>query len=1018
MIYYKNKKEAFLAQFSKKSETIKSEIGQIDKYYDYQISQLEAELQSNIDAADQRCQEQIKKEKNKIEDSIKEFYAKESSSIVTMIPYLEKASEDYEAPILSSAPSFDDVKQQANKRIFLPHIPVGINKYPFAGKQCVLPNYANWQSMDNKGNLLLKYNPKSKAQAFNLADAMIARMLMAFPMGSLRLSVLDPTRLGERRIINLIKGSEELYSKRVFDTSTDVKNQLDVLTSRISNIKSNFKPSENSLVQHNNNAKKIKQGYELVICYEPFGNNRISDELKNLLANGASAGIFVFMIQSDNLDSYALGDVNFDTFSTLIEAEENSITLYKNGIKYLKDKNKFEGNKIEKCEYLPSKKNGGELINPIDILDEKSLLYEYFKQLNNDWKEAVESNVVIKWSDCMTNYDDIECWTKGIEVPVGLNADKDEKVYFSLSSGNTLAHTFVQGITGSGKSKFLCSVISSITMKYSPKSVQLYLFDFKNGMAFQSFGKKDYNGKDYKVIPHARWLVTTQADKVMLLSVLKDLQNEKDKRNKLFSKQNVRELEAYNQEMLKSGNEANCIPRILLVVDECHKIYSGRNKTQKEIDEIFKDIAKQYRAYGIHLVLSSQEIPSEMEWIEQVTNNYLLVTGNNRITKLLPSDQQSNEDTIKSRIGQMPAATGVYSTAKNAYISMFGYVDYNNAVDYIYNKAENILKGQIHEFDSKVWDGELNLPYCKIQASCSLEFGTNTIGEKTVGTFIEDSAEKKNVLLYGLLGGDQAKQLAMRTVITTLRGQLMTRKLNDNPMEWPEIYIINAWEDNNTKKTNIWNRTQANPLEKSDKILKNLAQYEFIHLVSKNEAGSLLLKLQKQIKNKEHKSVLLYIIGSNDVNFTIEEQAEPQTPQQDPWGQQWSTKSSRQTDQNGVSILDSILKKGPEWGIHTILQVDDKNDMKNLNLSSKDFRYVIFQQAMRINTWNDGVSLDIENAELDKLPVDERNARTLFYDNKKEVDEQYVIPLMLDELVEVADRRESVGAYIMNNTKV
>ena len=98
--------------------------------------------------------------------------------------------------------------------------------------------------------------------------------------------------------------------------------------------------------------------------------------------------------------------------------------------------------------------------------------------------------------------------------------------------------------------------------------------------------------------------------------------------------------------------------------------------------------------------------------------------------------------------------------------------------------------------------------------------------------------------------------------------------------------------------------------------------------------------------------------------------------------------------------------------------MDDKNDMKNLHLSSNDFRYVIFQQAKSIHTWNDGVSLELENGELDKLPIEDRNGRTLFYDSKNEDYEQFVIPFMLDEIVEVADKNDSVGAYIMNNTEV
>ena len=657
------------------------------------------------------------------------------------------------------------------------------------------------------------------------------------------------------------------------------------------------------------------------------------------------------------------------------------------------------------------------------MTNEKSLAYEYYVALSKGWKKATKSLTTKQWEDWSESYDeaDVACWTKGIKVPIGINADNKDEVYFRVEGGNTYAHSFVQGMTGSGKSKFLSGVISSITMKYSPKAVQMYLFDFKDGKAFEC----------YMGVPHMRWLVTTQADKTMFLSVLKDLVAEQKYRSELFSSAKVGELEAYNKKMLEHGKE--CLPRLLLVVDECQDIYkstkSSLNSKQKEINQIFEEIAKKYRAFGIHLLLASQQIPTDMNWIGQLGNNYILNVGNESFSSLLPADQRGKADEIQKRILAMPDATGIYSTANKAYVSMLGYENYREAGSFIRARAEKLLGNAVNRFESKVWDGKLNVPYFKTNTTSSFEFGTNTIGSQTVGTFIEDK-KKGNILLYGSLGADRAKELTMRTVLTTLRGQFATRKIISDSNVWPTIYIVNAWEDTGDVATNIWQQATENVLDKSNKILRNLDKANFINLVDPSKLGELLLQLKEQIENKQQKTILLYIIGSNDievlkpgVTIAVSTAEEPSTRSTTGYNNSRWTGSSEQPTYNtkkqetATDVLNLILQEGQNYGIHTILQVNTKSDMEERDIRSKDFQFFVFQQAKSFTYWHDGAVLELESA-LEDLPIDPDKARTLFYDSKNTDEEQFIIPLMIDELVAVANRNESVGEYIINNITI
>ena len=1027
MSYYINNKPSFLDQFTKAQDQLTQQVKGKNNATNRRIEELERECTEEKRKADEQCEAKIRNKEASMLTSIRDFNAKASSSIIDMQPYLLSESNKWEAPILKKDPTLEQIHFQAQQRTYLPQVLVGYQKYKYGSKHCILPTYVDWQSQDpqlsaNIGNLILTYNrQKSSVQALNLADSMVTRMLMAFPAGNLRLSILDPTSMGEEQFTKMMNGCEELYSKKVYTNSAEIDKHLEILTNRIRDIKSNFSRTEPSLVLHNK--RGIKQGYELVILYDPFNERpHYSANLKNLIVNGISAGIYVLIIQSDYIKSEVVRDFDFESFSGAIEVNEEQIMVHKSGIKWTGTG--FQGRDLDICDVLPTVVSKSELIDPIDLTNGKSLAYEFYAALTRGWKQATKSLTTKRWEDWVESYDeaDVKCLTEGIEIPIGINADNKDEVYFRVEGGNTYAHSFVQGMTGSGKSKFLSGVISSIAMKYSPKAVQMYLFDFKDGKAFEC----------YMGVPHMRWLVTTQADKTMFLSVLKDLVAEKKYRSELFSSTKVGELEAYNKKMLEQGKE--CLPRLLLVVDECQDIYKSSRNTlnskQKEINQIFEEIAKKYRAFGIHLLLASQQIPSDMTWIGQLGNNYILNVGNESFSSLLPADQKSKADEIQKRILAMPAATGIYSTSNKAYISMLGYENYREAGSFIRVRAEKLLGNEINRFESKVWDGKLNVPYFKTMTTASLEFGTNTIGTQTVGTFIEDK-KKGNVLLYGSLGADRAKELTMRTVLTSLRGQFATRKLIANSNVWPTIYMVNAWEDMGDVVTNIWQQATENVLDKTNKILRNLNQGNFINLVNPSNLGGLLLQLKKQIENKEQKTILLYIIGSSEIEVLKPEVAienslamikeEPISKSTTSYGN-WAQSSARPSfstkkQEVGTDVLNLILQEGPNYGIHTILQVNTKSDMEERDLRSKDFQYFIFQQSKSFAYWPDNVTLELESA-LEDLPIDRDNARTLFYDSKNTDEEQFVVPLMIDELVTVANRGESVGEYIINNITI
>lgn len=978
--------------------------------------------------ADDKCRRDKMVTIERMEQSIRKFYAEAPKSIVTMPPYLVDESKVYEAPRLEIVPTLSQIKEQAAKRTYLPKVLVGMHTHQYGGKSCVLPTYIDWQSEEDettatKGNIMLLYNrQKSARQAQDLADEMIVRMLMSFPIGGLRLSIIDSTNQNIERITPLLKGCEELYSKKVFTDASEIDGHLKSLLNKMDGIKHDFKDlshSSLSLVQHNK--ETIKHEYELVILYDPF-NNRPSfgDNLRKLLANGISAGIYVMIVQSDYIDYGVLREIPLDSFSSVLEAGDEDIIIHAGKIAYDEKKKEFVATKWDACSYLPTE---GELINPLGI--RQPLVRDFFESLKSSWAAATKERTVkslANWDDDYTDAD-IKCWTKGIEVPIGINVDNKEEVEYRADCKDYV-HSFILGTTGSGKSKFLCSIITAVTMKYSPKAVQMYLFDFKDGMAFRC-----YDGA-----PHVRWLVTTQADKTMFLTVLQDLETEKQNRKQMFEKTGVGELGDYNAKMLKTGG--TCLPHILLVVDECHQIYAvedghALSREQKEINILFDNIARQYRSYGIHLLLSSQQIPSEMSWISQVTNNFVLNSGKEPFSKLLAPGQERMTDDIQKRINSMPGAEGVFATIEQKFISIRLYEEWREAGKYIRERAERLLGNEVNQFACHKWTGKLDelAHYTKSPVSKSMEFGVDLTGEKTVGVNIYDA--KSNIMLYGAQGDEQAKKLTMRTVLSTLRAQIALRKLVSDPKDLATIYIVNAWaEEDASEKKDFFATRKTNVLEQSTAIMQNLAANGFVKIVRTAELGRLLLQLKKQIDEKQTKSVLLYIIGTEDVDLLtpgakIAEDNEARTEEVKSEVYRWkqgqrygdgdATQSNKEAD--ALTIFKAILNQGPDYGIHTVLQINEKNDLGERKISSRDFQYVIFQQAAGISSWPDNVKIELET-QLDKLPVEDSLARTLFYNAKKANQEPLVIPFMIDDLAAVAKHGDSVGQYIMDNTQI
>ncbi|CAN5315075.1 DNA translocase FtsK [soil metagenome] len=148
-----------------------------------------------------------------------------------------------------------------------------------------------------------------------------------------------------------------------------------------------------------------------------------------------------------------------------------------------------------------------------------------------------------------------------------------------------MPHVLIAGQTGSGKSVAINTFLGSLLFRASPAEVKLILVDPK---------RVELTG--YNNIPHLLTPVIVEPEKVV--SALRWVLAEMDRRYKLFAEAGVRNIDGYNE---MSGFQA--LPYIVVFIDELADIMLF---SPVEVEDSITRIAQMSRATGIHMVLATQ----------------------------------------------------------------------------------------------------------------------------------------------------------------------------------------------------------------------------------------------------------------------------------------------------------------------------------------------------------------------------------------------------------------------------
>lgn len=155
-----------------------------------------------------------------------------------------------------------------------------------------------------------------------------------------------------------------------------------------------------------------------------------------------------------------------------------------------------------------------------------------------------------------------------------------------LQSGG---HMLIAGASGSGKSAFLRTLITSFIQTHSPAQLQLYLIDF-GGQALRIF----------ESLPHAGG-VFGETDEEYINRLLRKLQGIIEERKQLCATYQVDDFLAYQRRRSEQPT-LPAMPAILLVID---KFIEFKQAHEKEMETLLT-IARFGRVNGVFLILTAE----------------------------------------------------------------------------------------------------------------------------------------------------------------------------------------------------------------------------------------------------------------------------------------------------------------------------------------------------------------------------------------------------------------------------
>lgn len=150
----------------------------------------------------------------------------------------------------------------------------------------------------------------------------------------------------------------------------------------------------------------------------------------------------------------------------------------------------------------------------------------------------------------------------------------------------------IVGPNNSGKSELIYTFLLGLALSYPSSEVEFQLIDFSGKIA-----------KEITKLPHCTKSLMNldETDVDEFVSMLK---NETKKRTELFERYEVRDIYQYSCTQKASPNSIECLPHIVVAIDEIKRMKVDYPYALQEI----KEIARKASVLGIHLIFTTSAV--------------------------------------------------------------------------------------------------------------------------------------------------------------------------------------------------------------------------------------------------------------------------------------------------------------------------------------------------------------------------------------------------------------------------
>jgi len=446
---------------------------------------------------------------------------------------------------------------------------------------------------DLKGICFL-YDSSDKELINNSLQTTTLHLAAALPKGLCHIVAYDPIGLGSNLIAlsnvsSKITGGSIITESREFSTALmNVRNLIPTVIQKVLG----FKYKNSNLLDYNKD-NDHQEPYTILVLSD-FPNNYTRDQfemVQQILKNGKQAGVYVLMSYDTEYVPSSNGREDPPEFYRILD---DITTIYRRFGSY-------QIHNIVNEAFFH--KFTLHLDDNIRVLNNLDAVYRKIQAKDN----AEEKLQAIALFDYLPQSKD-ELWmrncARAMMIPVGRDKSNEE-VDLEITQKHAQNATIVVGMPGSGKSVFLNTIITSVAYNYSPKQVDLYLIDF-SGVEFNVYAPKNQSAEEVYVLPHAK-VIAPESEREFGISVLRRIHEEGRRRQQLFSDAGLSDFAEYWDYCTINGMDT--LPRVILIIDEFQKFFEGEyDKISLEAEKIIKIIVKEYRKFGINLILATQTI--------------------------------------------------------------------------------------------------------------------------------------------------------------------------------------------------------------------------------------------------------------------------------------------------------------------------------------------------------------------------------------------------------------------------